>query len=189
VPFRDLKGMLAYARANPGRLTVGTAGAGTAGHLSLEMLKLISGVELTHVPYKGNAPALTAILGGQVDLLLGIDAPAKAHIESGKLIGLATSGAQRWSFAPQLPTAAEAGAPGFVNSTWTAVAGPAKLPPELAGRIARAYGDALNAPEIRAKLEADGWAVRPGTPEQLAAQIRADIERMRPVIKAAGITP
>lgn len=188
-PFRDIKGLIAYAKANPGKLNFATAGVGTGAHLGLEMFKSMAGLDITAVHYKGESPAVTALLTGEAQLALPA-AGAKSNIDSGKLIALATSGNQRWRMFPNLPTMGEAaGLPQYSMSFSLGVIGPSELPPEIVARVNRAFNAALNAAEVRARLESAGWTVKGGTPEQFLAVIRAEQELYRPIIRAANIKP
>jgi tripartite-type tricarboxylate transporter receptor subunit TctC len=187
VPFKDVRGLIAYAKANPGKLNGATSGAGSGGHLGLEMLKTMAGIDIVAVHYKGEAPAVTALVAGEVQIFLSA-AAAKPHMESGKLIGYATTGRQRWSLFPNLPTVAESSTlKDFNVASWLGVIGPSDLPREVVAKVNQAFNASLNNTEVREKLAAAGWAVKGGTPEQFTSLIRADRELLRPVIKAANI--
>ena len=185
-PFRDLKSLIAYAKANPGKLNAGSSGPGSGAHLGLALLNYQAGIDVTHVPYKGAAPALTSLLAGETDLFFA-DAGAKPHIDAGKLMAIAVGSGQRWSLVPGVPTLDEAGLPGFRNTSWTSVGGPAGIPADVVSRLNRAFNDVLTTPEVRAKLEAAGWAIKGGTQQEFIAVIRGDTELYRPVIRAANI--
>jgi len=186
VPFRDVKGLIAYARANPGKLNMASSGNGTGGHLSVELLKMVVGIHAVHVPYKGEAPAMTDLLGGQVQAFFGAG-NAKPFIESGKLIGLATSGPQRWAPFPSLPTFAEEGLADVSASTWLGLAGPAGIPDAAVAKLNQAVTVAMQAPEVRRKLDEFGLVVRGGTPQEFSALIRADLDRWGKVVRAGNI--
>jgi len=185
-PFKDVKGLIAYAKANPGKLNVGSPGSGTGSHLGIAMVGAQAGIEYTHIPYKGAAPALHAMLAGEIDVMF-TDLLAKPYIDSGKMLGLGVGGAKRWSLLPKLPTIQEAGLSGFVNSAWSGVVAPAGVPDGVVATLSQAFTEALGVPELRAKLESAGWIVRPGTAQEATALIRADTELYRPVVKAANI--
>jgi tripartite-type tricarboxylate transporter receptor subunit TctC len=187
-PYRDLRGLIEFARANPGRLNMATPGSGTGAHLVLALLGARAGAAITHVPYKGTAPATLAILSGEVNLTL-TDTSVRSHVESGKLIALATTGAQRWASFPEVPTFEEQGLKGVVYGAWSGIAGPPGLPAPITERLNRAFSGALAAPEVRTRLETAGLAARGGPPEDWAARIRAELALWRPVIQAANIRP
>jgi tripartite-type tricarboxylate transporter receptor subunit TctC len=185
-PFKDIKGMVAYAKTNPGKINAGSPGAGTGSHLGLAMISTQAGLEWTHVPYKGAAPALTAMLGGEIDVMF-TDLLAKPYIDSGKMIGLGVSGDRRWGLFASLPTIQEAGLGGFNTSSWSGVMGPPGLPADIVASLNRAFNEALANPELRSKLEATGWIMRSSSTAEANSLIRADLEAYRPVIKAANI--
>ena len=187
-PFRSVTELIAAAKANPGKHFGGSAGVATGTHLGLAVLNQMAGAQITHVPYKGNAPALQALLGGEIDLMF-TDVAAKPYVESGRLLALGVGATQRWSVFPDVPTIAESGVPGFRNSSWSGVVGPPGLPPAIVTRLNQAFNDALNSPGLRSRLEADGWTVIGGTPEAVARRIRDETEVFRPIIRAADIQP
>lgn len=185
-PFRNVKSMLDYAKANPGKLNGGSSGVGTGSHLGIEMINLMAGVKIVHVPFNGANPVLLATIAGDTSMVFS-SAEAKPHIASGKLIALATSGTRRWHQFSDLPTMSEAGLSGFVNGSWTGIAAPAGVPREVVARLHQAYTEALKTAEVRQKLEAAGWVVLAGSPEEFATLAREDMERFRPIIKAANL--
>ena len=185
-PFRDLKGLIAYARANPGKLNAASSGPGSGAHLGIALLNYKAGINITHVPYKGAAPALTGLVAGEADLLF-TDAGAKPYLDSGRMIGIAVGSEQRWALMPKVPTLSEAGVPGFRNTSWTSVSGPPHLPADVVSRLNRALNESMNTGDVKQKLEDAGWAIKGGTPEEFTAIIKADTELYRPVIRAANI--
>ena len=185
-PFTDLKGLLAYAKANPGKLNAASSGLGSGTHLAIEMLKGMAGVGIVHVPYNGQAPAVAALVGGQVDLLFG-SAEIKPMIAAGKAIGIATTSEKRWAQFPDLPTVAETGLSRYVNGSWNGVAVPADTPRDVVMKLNRGYNDALRTPEVKEKLESAGWILMGGTPEDFTALTRSTMELFRPVVKAANL--
>ena len=185
-PYRDFKGLLDYARSNPGKLNMSSPGPGTGAHLVLALLTSRSGATITHIPYKGTAPATQAILSGEVHLTLA-DTTVKPFVDSGKLLALATTGAQRWASFPNVMTFDEAGLPGVHYSAWSGVIGPPGMPRPVVDRLNRAFIEAMVAPEVRSKLEGAGLASRGGTPEDWTALIKAELGLWRPVISAANI--
>ena len=185
-PFRDVKGLLAYARANPGKLNGGSSGVGTGSHLGIEMINVMAGTNIVHIPFNGATAVLVAAMSGEISMVFS-SAETKPHIISGKLIALATSGSRRWHEFPNAPTMSEAGLTGFVNGSWTGIVAPAGVPRDIVARLHQAYTEALKTAEVREKLEAAGWVALAGTPEEFAALARDDMERFRPIIKAANL--
>lgn len=181
--FADL---LAYAKANPGRLNYGSGGNGSAGHLAGEMFKAQAGVFAVHIPYAGGPPAQLALVGGQVDFNFDNLAAAAANIRSGKLKALAVTTAKRSSAMPELPTVAEAGLAGFDVGTWFGLFGPAKLPADVTARLNKAFVDALNSPELKARMATLMAEPSPTTPEQFAAFVKAEHAKYEKVVKATG---
>lgn len=185
-PFKDLPSLVAYAKANPGKVNGSSSGNGTGAHLGLAQLNVAAGIDVTHVPYGGVNQALQAMLSKEVDLSVQ-DSGSKPFIESGKLVAIAVADTQRWKLFPEVPTAVEAGVPGFRTVVWHGVAAPPGLPPEVLKKLNQAFVEAVQAPDVRAKIEAAGFLVRPGSPEEFTAAIKAETEVMRPTIKAAKI--
>lgn len=185
-PFKDVRGLLEYARANPGKLNVGTAGVGTTGHLSLELLKHLAKVDLTQVPYKGDALSLNDVMGGQIPLAFMSNA-AKPQVDAGKVRGIAVTSPQRWALFSDVPSFQEQGVKGFVASSWLGFVGPAGLQPDALAKLNRSVGTALQDAELRKKLAAMGLSVQASTPKEFGAFIRKDLEVWGPVIRAANI--
>lgn len=181
--FADL---LAYAKANPGRLNYGSGGNGSAGHLAGEMFKSQAGVFAVHIPYAGGPPAQLALVGGQVDFNFDNLAAASANVRSGKLKALAVTTAKRSSAMPELPTVAESGLPGFDVGTWFGLFGPAKLPADVTARLNQAFVAALNSPELKARMATLMAEPSPTTPEQFAAFVKAEHTKYEKVVKATG---
>ena len=178
---------IALARANPKTVTFGTAGTGGITHLGTELLATAANIQLVHIPYKGIAPAFTDLMGGNLQMVLPTLASATTFLHSGKMRGLAVTGAQRSPLAPELPTAAEAGLPGFQLEVWWGILGPAKLPPPLLKRLNSELNAVLALPDVREVLEREGASPRPGTPEEYGRLIRADLARWAKLIKDAHI--
>jgi tripartite-type tricarboxylate transporter receptor subunit TctC len=187
VPARTLSELIALARARPGTVTYGSAGLGVSSHLAGEALGLAAGVRFLHVPYKGQAPAVTDLLGGQIQFMFGNPVIMLPHIASGKVRALAVTGTTRLPQAPDIPTAAEAGVPGFEADTWFGIAVPSKTPDPIVERLSSALAAHLNAPDTRRGLEAQGAVVVASTPTDFGRRIGQDIERWRKVITTAGI--
>ena len=186
VPARSVKELLALARAQPGRLNYGSSGAGTVTHLAGELLKLMGRVDITHVPYKGAAPAMTAILSGEVDLTYENSLLIVPHIRSGKVRALGVTSATRSKLLPELPSIAET-LPGFGASGWYGLLAPAATPRDILSRLNTEAVRALRAPEVADKLSSQGAEPMPGSPEDFAAFIRSEIDKWAKVVKAANM--
>ena len=186
-PVHSVGDLLALAKTNPGKVTFASPGHGSSPHMSGELFKYLAQVDLTHVPYRGAAPAFTDVIAGRVDCTFAVMASGLPLVRSGQLRALGVTTAARVAAAPEVPTIAEAGVPGYDTSSWFAFFVPAKTPPEL---IHKMYADtvaALAEPQIRAKLDALGVVVVGSTPEKLGTHLKAEMERWAPVIKAANI--
>jgi tripartite-type tricarboxylate transporter receptor subunit TctC len=186
-PLRSVGDLVAQAKGEPGRLTFASPGHGSSPHMSAELFKHMAKVNLTHVPYRGASPAYTDVIAGRVDCTFAVMASGLPLVRSGQLRALGVTTATRVTTAPEIPTIAESGVPGYDTSSWFAFFVPAKTPPEI---IAKMHADtvaALAEPQIRAKLDALGVIVVGSTPEQLGAHLKAEMERWAPVIKAANI--
>jgi tripartite-type tricarboxylate transporter receptor subunit TctC len=188
VPVHSVKALLALARAQPGRLNYGSSGAGTITHLSGELLKLMGGVNIVHVPYKGGAPALTAIISGEVDLTYENSLIIVPHIQSGKVRALGVTSAKRSKLLPELPSIAET-LPGFGASGWYGLLAPAGTPKDVLARLNSEAIRALRSPDVAGKLSSQGAEPAPGSPEEFATFIRGEIEKWAKVVKAAGMKP
>jgi tripartite-type tricarboxylate transporter receptor subunit TctC len=189
-PVTSVRGFIEHAKANPGKVTYSSPGIGTTPHLSGELFKRMAGIELTHVPYRGAAAgAVTDAIAGRVDAIFNTTGSLLQTVRTGQLRGLAVTTAQRFPTAPELPTIAESGVPGFDVSSWYALFMPAKTPADIIARINIATVAALSEPEVRAKFELLGVVVESSTPEALGALLKSEIEKWGPIIKAAGIKP
>ena len=189
VPAKTLKELVALAKAKAGQLNFASAGTGTATHLGLELLKITGGFDAVHVPYKGGAPAVTDLIGGQVHLLWVSIPSVLPHVKAGRLRALAVSTAKRSASAPDVPTVAESGYPGFEYSNWNALFAPAKTPTAIVTKVNAAIVKILGEAEIAQKLSSQGADPAPGSPEDLARYMRTDFERWKKVIRNAGIKP
>lgn len=182
--------LVVHARKHPGQLNVGSGGNGSAGHLAAEMFKAQTGTFMVHIPYAGANPAQLALLSGQVDLNFDNLAAASANIKAGKLRAIAVTTRQRSSAMPDLPTVAEGGrADGlaaFDVNTWFGLFGPARLPAEVLARLNKAFVEALNAPETRARLATLMAEPAPSTPDQFAAFVKDELAKYRSVVQASG---
>ncbi|HXF68126.1 MAG TPA: tripartite tricarboxylate transporter substrate binding protein [Burkholderiales bacterium] len=189
VPARSVKELIALAKSRPGQLNFSSSGSGGVSHLSAELLRSAAGIDIVHVPYKGAGPAMTALLAGEVQIMMATMPVASAQIKANRVRALAISSAKRSPLAPELPTIAEAGFPGFQTDTWYGVLAPSRTPPALVHRINRDIARVLEAPEVKAMFEQQGAQTAAGTPESFGAFIRAEIEKWAKVIRAARIEP
>jgi tripartite-type tricarboxylate transporter receptor subunit TctC len=187
LPVRSVKDLIALARARPGAINYGSGGNGSTPHLSAALFAAMAGIELTHVPYKGTAPATTDLIGGQVQIaFLGIPA-VLPHVKSGKLRVLAVTGLRRSPELPDVPTVDESGVPGYDVSPWYGLLAPAGTPRAVVARLAEEATQIVRTAEVREKLAAQGAEAAGGTPEEYAAVIRADAATWARVIDQAGL--
>ena len=187
LPAKSLTEVVAYAKANPGKLRWGSQGYGTAPHLLAEMFKLEAGIDMLHVPYRGTAPLLNAILAGEVNIIADPSTTSLPHIQAGKLQPIAIAGPERYAELPNVPTTAEAGFPKLLSPFWLAVVAPAATPRDIIDRLNDAFRQALAVPETRARLAALGAEIKIGTPQDLDKMLAAERVRWAPVIQAAHI--
>ena len=187
VPAKDLRELIELARARPGTFTYGSAGTGSSAHLACEMLSQRTGAGLVHVPYKGGGQAIADAVGGQIPLVCTAVAGAQQFMKTGRLKGLGLSSATRASGAPDVPTFIESGLPGFVVDSWVGVLAPAKTPRPVIDRLHKDIVAVLQMPETRERYAVLGIEPVGNTPEEYAAQIRADLARWGPVVKQANI--
>ena len=185
VPASNVAELIAYARANPGKLTFASAGPGTASHLAGELFKTMAKVDMLHIPYKGNVPAITDLLAGQTSLLFATMPTVLPHAKAGKLRALATIGDSRAAATPELPTVGES-LKGFEVSNWIALFAPAGTPPEIVRRWNGEVMRVMQSPDIQARLPVDGARFTANTPEQFAAFVKSEIAKWAPVVKASG---
>lgn len=193
LPVKTVAELIALSKSKPGGLSYGSAGNGSPQHLSAEMFKAATGAKLTHVPYKGSGPAVTDLLGGQLDVMFSDIPPAVQHVKAGKLRALAVTSAKRQVALPDVPTVAESGAAGtrgFEAVAWQSVVAPAGTPKEVVHKLAAALDKVIAQRDLRARLESEGFepATPGGTPERFAAYIRSETERWGQVIRSAGAT-
>lgn len=189
VQAKTLKELIALAKARPGQLNFASSGNGTVGHLSGELLKSMAQIKMEHVPYKGNGPAMTDLLGGHVQMLFSSMPAAIPHIQSGMLRAIVMTGAKRSPAAPNIPTMAEAGLPGFEVSTGFGLFAPAKTPRPIINKLYNEVVKALKLPEVRERLASQGAEPIGSTPEQYDAFVRTEIAKWQKVCKDAGIQP
>src|SRR5512140_720628 len=189
-PFKSVKDIVAAARANPGKLSFASQGSGTSAHLAGELFKFLTHTSITHIPYKGAGPALTDLLGGQVDMMFATASAAGPFIESGRLRALAVTTAQRSPAAvlAKVPTVAESGVPDYVADSWYGLFAPAGTPAPVIARLHAAAKKAAQADEFRKKVEVEGLVISAGTPEEFGKYVKGEEVRWRSVVKAANIT-
>lgn len=188
VPVKSAKELLALARAQPGRLNYGSSGSGTVTHLAGELFKLMGGVNIVHVPYKGGSPALTAILSGEMSLTYENSLIIVPHIKSGKVRALGVTSAKRSKLLPEVPSIAET-LPGYGASGWYGLLAPAGTPKDVLARLNAEAVRALRAPDVAEKLSSQGAEPAPGSPEEFTAFIRGEIDKWAKVVKAANMKP
>lgn len=186
VPANTVPELVAYAKANPGKLSYGSAGSGSLPHLGTELFKAQTGIDMLHVPYKGGGPMVTDLLGGTVQVVIGDQANLMPHVQSGKLRALAVATPKRSPNSPNLPTIAESGLPGYDSTAWQGLAGPAGLPPDVVKRLNEAFNMLMAMPAVRDKLTGGGLEVVGGTPEQFARFIAAEITKWTKIAKDVG---
>jgi tripartite-type tricarboxylate transporter receptor subunit TctC len=187
-PANSVADFIANAKTHPGKVTFASSGHGTSVHLSGELFKRMAGIEMLHVPYRGAGPALNDLLPGRVDVMFNNIGAVLPLIQGGKLRGLAVTTAKRTPAVPHMPTIAEAGVPGFDVSSWYALLAPARTPPEIIRKMHEDTVAALSDPTTKERLEQLGVVVVGSTPEELAAFLKAEMDKWAPVIKEAGIT-
>jgi tripartite-type tricarboxylate transporter receptor subunit TctC len=186
LPTKSVMEFVAYAKAHPGKLTLASPGTGSTPHLAGELLKQMAGIEMTHVPYRGASPALNDLIPGRVDCYFGSGALLES-MRSGQLRGLAVTGAKRDPVAPELPTMAEAGVPGYEVSSWHGLFVPAKTPSEIVRKISVDTIAALADPVVKSKLEQAGYMVVGSSPDELQTLLKSEIDKWSAVIKRIGI--
>jgi tripartite-type tricarboxylate transporter receptor subunit TctC len=185
-PIHSVADVIALAKSKPGTVTFSSSGNGTSTHLSGELFNKMAGVKMTHVPYKGVPPAIADVIGGQVTMMFASSTIVAPHIKGGKLKGIAVTSLKRLPAFPELPTISEAGLPGFEATTWTGLMAPAGTPPALVERLHREVVATLNAPEVRGKLEGQGFEVVGSTPAEMLALIRDDIDKWGGLFRSLG---
>lgn len=181
--------LIALAKSQPGRITYGSSGQGTSGHLATELLKLKTGISMVHVPYKGAGQALTDLLGAQIQMLCTSTLPSLPHVRSGKLRGLAVTTRARSRAAPEIPTVAESGVPGFQATTWYALLAPAGTSPAIVKKLHAEAVQALRSPAVTDRLVAQGAEPIANSPDELRAFLQNEIDVWTKVIRQANIRP
>ncbi len=187
LPVKNVRELIAFAKAKPGYLNAGSSGVGTPNHFGTELLKWLAGVDIVHVPYKGGAPALTDLLGGQIQMAFSSVPAVLPHIKAGRLVALGVGSAKRSPALPNIPTIAEAGVPGYEYTTWYGIFAPAKTPRTLIARLNAEIVKAMETPDIKDRFTALGGDPDPGTPEELRAYMANESAKWAKIIKAANI--
>ena len=187
VPVKTFKELVAYAKANPGKLNFSSPGDGSGAHLAGELMKLEAGVNMVHIPYKGLAPAVNDLLGGQVQMMFAGISTVIQHVKSGKLVALAIASPARSPQLPDVPTVAESGLPGFEVISWYGIVGRAGTPPAIIQKIQRDMAEALAMEDVRAKLAAQGLEPVGNTPQQFGAMIADETKKWGDIVRRAGI--
>ena len=185
-PAKSVLEFIAYAKANPGKISYGSGGIGTSVQLSGVLFKRMAGIEMTHVPYRGASPALNDLIPGRVDCYFGSGALLE-NMRSGQVRGLAVTGAKRDPAAPELPTMAEAGVPGYEVSSWHGLFVPARTPPEIVRKMSVDTSAALADPVVKSKLQQAGYMVVGSSPDELQTLLKSEIDKWSAVIKTVGI--
>lgn len=186
-PYKTFRDLTADARANPGKISYATAGAGSSVHMVTALYELAAGVKMNHIPYKGSGPALVDVMSGQVNVMFDNLSSSIPHIESGKLRALAVTGAKRDRLLPDVPTIAESGIAGYSGTSWWTLAAPRSTPAPLVERINRDVTRAFAAPDVVARLDKLGITFTPNTPQQAAAFFQSETEKWKRVIEAAKL--
>jgi tripartite-type tricarboxylate transporter receptor subunit TctC len=187
-PFSDVQGFLAYARANPGKISYGSAGIGAMNHIGTEWLKTLANIDIVHVPYRGDAPVAADLINGTLGIAFISSNVAIPYIRSGKLRALAVPSKKRMAVLPDTPTMAEAGFPNFDLRPWMAFFGPAGLSKEIAASLGTALKEILALPDVNERLNALGMTAESSSPEELTDVIRENIARWKAVVAKANIT-
>jgi len=189
LPVNDVKELIAYCKANPGKLSVGTAGVGSPHHLAAAWLNTAAKIEITHVPYRGAAPALNDLLGGQIPLIWALSVAVMPFVEQGKVKALGVSTQQRFPLLPQVPTVAESGVPGFDVDFFYGIAAPAKVPSEVVARVGEAVHEITDQTDVRERMSALGMSVDYRDSDQFRKLIAMENEKYRAIVHEAGIHP
>jgi len=186
-PAKDMKELIAYAKANPGKVSFGSSGVGAAAHLTQELFKQVAGLDMIHVPYKGTAPALTDLMGGSLHILTDTASALMPFVRSGKIKAMASFAGKRVPGAAEVPTIVEAGGPAIEGSTWVLFLAPAATPREIVARMSAETARAVNSPELKARFESLGIEGVGNNPEQAAKFLDDEIVKWAKVIVTAGV--
>jgi tripartite-type tricarboxylate transporter receptor subunit TctC len=188
-PPKDMKELIAYARSNPGKISFGTSGVGSASHLTVELLKQVAGIDMVHVPYKGTAPGLTAVLAGDIQVLVDVPLAMMPQVRAGKVRALGLFAAKRTAGAPNVPTVAESGGPAIEGSTWVMFLAPAGTPREIVARLSAETAKVVASPEVRARFDEMGVEPIGSTPAEAVRFLNDEIVKWGKVITLANVKP
>ena len=186
-PAKDVRELIAYAKANPGKVNFGSSGIGAAAHLTTELLKQTAGIDMVHVPYKGTAPALTGLMANDIQILVDVPSTLMPHVRGGKIKALAMFSGKRIQGAPEVPTMAEAGGPPIESSTWVLFMAPGATPRAIVNRLAQETAKAINESDIKERFNQIGIEPVGDTPEQATRFLDAEIAKWAKVITTAGV--
>jgi tripartite-type tricarboxylate transporter receptor subunit TctC len=186
LPVRTVPELIAHAKRNPGRLSMGSSGNGTTGHLGGELFKSMTGTFILHVPYRGSAQAINDLIGGQVQVMFDNVPSIGPHVKAGRVRGIAVSGPRRSPVFPEIPTVAEAGVPGYETIAWGGVVGPANLPKEIVARLLAEIRTAYASPAVQERYRNLDTEIDGGTPEQFLALVRAETPKWAAVVRRSG---
>jgi tripartite-type tricarboxylate transporter receptor subunit TctC len=186
VPAHSVAELIAYAKANPGKLSYGSAGSGSMPHLAAELMKALTGTDMVHVPYKGGGPMVTDLLGGSVQLVIADQANLMPHVKTGKLRALGVASPKRSAIYPELPTIAESGFAGYEATAWQGLVGPAGMPPDVVGRLNQTLAKVMAMPAVRERLIGGGLDPVADTPEEFGRFIRSEITKWSKIAKDVG---
>jgi tripartite-type tricarboxylate transporter receptor subunit TctC len=184
MPVRNVKQLIALAKAKPGAITYGSSGTGTVPYLATELFALETGIRMAHVPYKGGGPSVIGILSGETQLIFSAIIPVLPSVKAGRLRAIAATSAKRHFLVPEIPTLIESGLPGFETATWYGIFAPAKTPKEIVQKLNEDLVKVIRSPEVRGNLEGQGYAVNGTTPEELAQLLKSELARWSRVINA-----
>jgi len=187
LPVKSVKELIAYAKSRPGQLNFGSAGNGVPSHLSMELFKLMTGTDLTHVPYKGMAAALNDVISGQIQVSLPTIPGGLPHAQAGRVRALGVSGSRRSPPAPEIPSVPEAGGPGYESTNWYGISAPGRTPRAVVSKMNAEIGRIVMSSDVKAKLLAIGMESESGTPEQFETFLRNEVAKWAKVIKATGL--
>ena len=187
VPAKNVKEFVALAKSKPGKMTYGSSGNGASTHLAGEMLNHSAGIQTIHVPYKGSGPALTDLMGGQIDFMVDTMISSMPFITSNKIRALAVTGKVRSPALPDVPTVAEQGYPGFEAVAWIGMLAPAKTPPEIVAKLNADVKKILESPDVKERLAAQGFTAEPQKPEAFAAYMKNEVQKWGAIVKAGNV--
>jgi tripartite-type tricarboxylate transporter receptor subunit TctC len=187
LPINSVADLVAYAKANPGKLNYASVGNGSSSHLNMELFKQLSGIDAVHIPFNGSPPAVLATIQNETQMMFAVMQPLQAQIQAGKLRALAVTSGKRFPLLPDTPTIAESGYPGFEALAWNGVMVPAATPKPIIARLNAEIEAILKDPEVVARMQAQGFALVGGSPEAFGALVKSETERWAPVIKKVGV--